>query len=86
MTCGACTSAVESAFQDVEGVGSVSVSLVMERAVVTHDAEKIKAEQIRDMIDDRGFDAEVIASDRPEPPMYDASEDDSLLDEEEVEI
>ncbi|KAK4626788.1 Copper-transporting ATPase 1 [Fulvia fulva] len=86
MTCGACTSAVESAFQDVQGVGSVSVSLVMERAVVTHDAEQIKAEQIRDMIDDRGFDAEVIASDMPEPPIFDASEDDALLDDDEVEI
>ncbi|EME46063.1 hypothetical protein DOTSEDRAFT_70151 [Dothistroma septosporum NZE10] len=86
MTCGACTSAVESAFRDVEGVGSVSVSLVMERAVVTHDVELVKAEQIRDMIDDRGFDAEVIASDRPATPMFDASEDGSSLDEDEVDI
>lgn len=82
MTCGACTSAVESGLKDVEGVGSVSVSLVMERAVVTHDAEEISAEQIREIIDDRGFDAEVISSDRPETPLFDASEDDALLDEE----
>ena len=73
MTCGSCTSSVESAFQDVDGVGNVSVSLVMERAVVIHDANKICAEEIREMIDDRGFDAEVLSSDRPESPLFDAS-------------
>lgn len=81
MTCGACTSSVESAFQGVEGVGGVTVSLIMERAVVMHDADKIKAEQIREMIDDRGFDAQVISSDRPETPLFDASEDDLLLEQ-----
>ena len=81
MTCGACTSSVESGLKDVEGVGSVSVSLVMERAVVTHDADKIGAEQIRDMIDDRGFDATVISSDRPETPLFDVL-DEVELDEE----
>lgn len=85
MTCGACTSAVNSTFEDVDGVGDVQVSLVMERAVVMHDAEKIKAEQIREMIDDRGFDAQVISSDRPDTPIFDASEDDMLLEQEEVE-
>ncbi|EMC98732.1 hypothetical protein BAUCODRAFT_64449 [Baudoinia panamericana UAMH 10762] len=75
MTCGACTSSVESGFKGVEGVGSVSVSLVMERAVVTHDAEKIGAQQLRDIVEDRGFDAEVLGSDRPETPLFDAIED-----------
>ncbi|KAK4999956.1 Cu(2+)-transporting P-type ATPase [Elasticomyces elasticus] len=82
MTCGACTSSVESAFTDVEGVGSVSVSLVMERAVILHDADKITAEQIQEMIDDRGFDAEVLASDLPDTassaPMSDIEEEDML--------
>lgn len=80
MTCGACTSSVESGLKDVEGVGSVSVSLVMERAVVTHDADKIGAEQIRDMIDDRGFDATVISSDRPETPLFDISDEEDVED------
>ncbi|KXS93833.1 hypothetical protein AC578_8214 [Pseudocercospora eumusae] len=74
MTCGACTSSVESAFKDVDGVGSVSVSLVMERAVVTHDAEKVSAAAIRGMIEDRGFDAEVLSSDTPEAPLFDVSD------------
>lgn len=77
MTCGACTSSVESGFQDVEGVGSVSVSLVMERAVVTHDPDKISAQQIRDIIEDRGFDAEILSSDRPESPMFDMAQEET---------
>ncbi|KAG7127874.1 Copper-transporting ATPase ccc2 like protein [Verticillium longisporum] len=67
MTCGACTSAVESGFKGVEGVGNVSVSLVMERAVVLHDPQHISAEQIQQIIEDRGFDAEVLATDLPSP-------------------
>ncbi|KAF2200655.1 copper-transporting ATPase 2 [Delitschia confertaspora ATCC 74209] len=67
MTCGACTSAIESGFQGVEGVGSVSVSLVMGRAVVLHNPDVITPEQVREIIDDRGFDAEVLSTDLPLP-------------------
>ncbi|PQE22746.1 heavy metal translocating P-type ATPase protein [Rutstroemia sp. NJR-2017a BVV2] len=67
MTCGACTSAVESGFKGVDGVGNVSVSLVMERAVVIHDPQKVTAEKIQEIIEDRGFDAEVLATDLPSP-------------------
>ncbi|KAK4183220.1 copper-transporting ATPase 2 [Podospora australis] len=67
MTCGACTSAVEAGFKGVDGVGSVSVSLVMERAVVMHDPQRITADQVREIIEDRGFDAEVLATDLPSP-------------------
>lgn len=65
--CGACTSAVEAGFKGLDGVGSVSVSLVMERAVVMHDPAKISAETIQETIEDRGFDAEVLASDLASP-------------------
>ncbi|KAF7871476.1 hypothetical protein EAF04_003583 [Stromatinia cepivora] len=67
MTCGACTSAVESGFKGVDGIGNVSVSLVMERAVIIHDPERVSAEKIQEIIDDRGFDAEVLATDLPSP-------------------
>ncbi|KAI0377477.1 heavy metal translocatin [Hypomontagnella monticulosa] len=67
MTCGACTSAVEAGFKGVDGVGSVSVSLVMERAVVMHDPQRVPAEKIQEIIEDRGFDAEVLATDLPSP-------------------
>ncbi|KAJ5679539.1 Copper-transporting ATPase [Penicillium macrosclerotiorum] len=60
MTCGACTSAVESGLKDVEGVDSVNVSLLSERAVVEHDATKITPEQIAEIVEDRGFGARVI--------------------------
>lgn len=66
MTCGACTSAVESGFKGVGGVGKVSVSLVMERAVVTHDPARLSAEKVKEIIEDRGFDAEILSSDVPE--------------------
>ncbi|KAF1974125.1 heavy metal translocatin [Bimuria novae-zelandiae CBS 107.79] len=78
MTCGACTSSVESGFQGVNGVGSVSVSLVMERAVVQHDPEVISTDEVREIIEDRGFDAEVLSSDVPL-----AAPDDFLSDSEE---
>ncbi|KAI8933763.1 hypothetical protein NX059_009475 [Plenodomus lindquistii] len=65
MTCGACTSAIESGFQGVKGVGNVSISLVMERAVVQHDPEVISADDVKEIIEDRGFDAEVLSSDLP---------------------
>ncbi|KAK4238100.1 E1-E2 ATPase-domain-containing protein [Achaetomium macrosporum] len=67
MTCGACTSAVEAGFNGIDGVGSVSVSLVMERAVVMHDPQRISADRIREIIEDRGFDAEVLSTDLPSP-------------------
>ncbi|KAJ8058143.1 hypothetical protein OCU04_013000 [Sclerotinia nivalis] len=67
MTCGACTSAVESGFKGVDGIGNVSVSLVMERAVIIHDPERVPAEKIQEIIEDRGFDAEVLATDLPSP-------------------
>ncbi|OAQ73464.1 heavy metal translocating P-type ATPase [Pochonia chlamydosporia 170] len=69
MTCGACTSAVESGFKGVAGVGSVSVSLVMERAVVMHDPRTISADQVREIIEDRGFDAEVLSTDLQSPAV-----------------
>ena len=50
----------------------------MERAVVSHDASKISAEEIRDVVEDRGFDAEVLASDG-------AARSDGMQDEDEDE-
>ncbi|KAF7541345.1 hypothetical protein G7Z17_g11986 [Cylindrodendrum hubeiense] len=69
MTCGACTSAVEAGFKGVSGVGNVSVSLVMERAVVHHDPQVITAAEVQEIIEDRGFDAEVLATDLPSPAV-----------------
>lgn len=84
MTCGACTSAVESGLQALEGVGSVSVSLVMERAVVAHDAARVSAAEIREVVEDRGFDAEVLASDGPGEDEQGKDEEEGLLVGQEV--
>src|SRR2546422_862529 len=67
MTCGACTSAVESGFKGVEGAGAVSVSLVIGRAVVHHDPTILSAEKVAEIIEDRGFDAEVLSTNTPKP-------------------
>jgi Cu+-exporting ATPase len=60
MTCGACTSAVEGGFKDVAGIRSFSLSLLAERAVVEHDPTIITAEQMAEMIENTGFDAEIL--------------------------
>lgn len=74
MTCGACTSAVESGFKGVEGAGNVSVSLVMGRAVVHHDPSRLTPEKIAEIIEDRGFDAEVLSTDTPQETRNDAAD------------
>ena len=71
MTCGACTSAVEGAFKNVAGVKSFSISLLSERAVVEHDTEILTPEQIAEMIEDTGFDAEIVESKEAEPVVGD---------------
>ncbi|KAI9875898.1 MAG: hypothetical protein M1830_007815 [Pleopsidium flavum] len=83
MTCGACTSAVESGFKGVQGAGSVSVSLVMGRAVVQHDPGRLPVEKVREIIEDRGFDAEVLSTDLPKLVEEEAMEDLALSQDEE---
>jgi Cu+-exporting ATPase len=82
MTCGACTSAIEKGFQGVKGIGTVSISLVMERAVVQHDPNVISVDEVKEIIEDRGFDAEVLSSDLP---VVNQIEDPFLSDSEEEE-
>ncbi|WEW57651.1 Cu(2+)-transporting P-type ATPase [Emydomyces testavorans] len=62
MTCSACTSAIESAFDGVNGAKSVAVSLVMGRAVVEHDPTILAADKVKEIIEDRGFDAQVLTT------------------------
>jgi Cu+-exporting ATPase len=74
MTCGACTSAVEGGFKDVPGVKHFSISLLSERAVIEHDPTLLTADAIREIIEDRGFDAEVIESNEKAPETLVATE------------
>ncbi|KAI0203693.1 E1-E2 ATPase-domain-containing protein [Astrocystis sublimbata] len=60
MTCAACSSSVEAGFRGLEGVGDVTVSEGLGRAVVRHDPQRISPDELREIIEDRGFEAEVI--------------------------
>ncbi|KAK9477648.1 E1-E2 ATPase-domain-containing protein [Lipomyces japonicus] len=62
MTCGACTSAITNAVSSVPGVSNIGVSLVTERALVTHDLNLVSPESIREAIEDCGFDAQLLSS------------------------
>lgn len=64
MTCGACTSAVEGGFKNVEGLVQFNISLLAERAVLVHDLAKLSPKQIVEIIEDRGFDAKILSSQR----------------------
>ncbi|KAE8144807.1 E1-E2 ATPase-domain-containing protein [Aspergillus avenaceus] len=68
MTCGACTSAVEGAFKNVDGAGDVSVSLMMGRAVVHHDSTVLPPEKVAELIEDCGFDATLVSTGTPKHP------------------
>ncbi|KAF2797471.1 heavy metal translocatin, partial [Melanomma pulvis-pyrius CBS 109.77] len=58
MTCAACTSTVESALKEVEGVNEALVSLPFQEARVLHDAET-KQGEIVEAIRSSGYDAEI---------------------------
>jgi len=62
MTCGACTSAVEGGFQNLDGLVRFNISLLAERAVITHNMDKLSPEKIVEIIEDRGFDAQIVSS------------------------
>ncbi|EAU90446.1 copper P-type ATPase CtaA [Coprinopsis cinerea okayama7 len=62
MTCGSCTSAIESGLGEVDGVASVSVSLAAESCEVRFDRSKITPREMVEHISDMGFDA-ILASD-----------------------
>lgn len=60
MTCSACSSAVEGAVGLVDGVESVSVSLLQNRARVVFDLSVAQHSDIKNAIEDAGFEAEIL--------------------------
>ncbi|ODM22727.1 hypothetical protein SI65_00316 [Aspergillus cristatus] len=62
MTCGACTSSVENAFKDVEGLVQFNISLLAERAIIVHDPNTLPSDKITSLIEDGGFDASIVSS------------------------
>ncbi|CAO1624004.1 unnamed protein product [Jaminaea pallidilutea] len=59
MTCGACVESIESMLRKQDGIHSVSVALLAERAVVDYSTQQWSATRIADEIEDIGFEAEV---------------------------
>ncbi|KAJ7623204.1 Cu-transporting P-type ATPase [Roridomyces roridus] len=57
MTCGSCTSTVESGLSAVPGINSVAVSLATETCTVQFDRALIGAREMVDRIEEMGFDA-----------------------------
>lgn len=54
MTCGHCKQAVERA---VEGTGATAqVDLAAKQVTISYDESKVKPEQIREAIEDQGYD------------------------------
>lgn len=63
MTCGACVSTIVNQLKAVEGIEDASVSLVTEECNVDFYPAVISVDQIRETIEDCGFDAEIIQGD-----------------------
>ncbi|CAL0334915.1 unnamed protein product [Lupinus luteus] len=60
MTCAACSNSVESALKSVNGVLTASVALLQNKADVVFDPTLLKDEDIKNAIEDAGFEAEIL--------------------------
>lgn len=56
MSCGHCVKAVEGSVGKLEGVESVTVHLGNNQVEVLYDQSKVTIEQIKETIDDQGYD------------------------------
>ncbi|XP_076800660.1 copper-transporting ATPase 2-like [Clavelina lepadiformis] len=59
MTCNSCVNTIESQVGSYTGIHSIKVSLASREAVVEYNSELIELEQIKDAIEDMGFDASI---------------------------
>lgn len=66
MTCAACSNSVEQALKCVNGVLTASVALLQSKAEVVFDPKLVKDEDIKNAIEDAGFEAEIL----PEPSAF----------------
>ncbi|XP_044496471.1 copper-transporting ATPase RAN1-like [Mangifera indica] len=60
MTCAACSNSVEGALKAVNGVVKASVALLQNKADVVYDPNLVKEEDIKNAIEDAGFEAEIL--------------------------
>lgn len=59
MTCSACSNSVEGALKSLNGVVKASVSLLQNKADVVFDSASVNDDDIKNAIEDAGFDAEI---------------------------
>ncbi|XP_070553751.1 copper-transporting ATPase 2-like isoform X2 [Ptychodera flava] len=57
MTCNSCVKSIEGKISEHPGVESISVSLQEKKATIVYDPKNTKPEDLRDVIDDMGFEA-----------------------------
>ncbi|KAJ7944907.1 putative Copper-transporting atpase P-type [Quillaja saponaria] len=62
MTCTSCSSTVESALQEIQGVQKAQVALATEEAEVRYDPKILNTNQILEAIEDTGFGAILLSS------------------------
>lgn len=62
MMCGVCIFVIEGGFKDVFGVKYFSILLLLERVVIEYDLVFLVVDVICGIIEDRGFDVEVLES------------------------
>lgn len=58
MSCNHCVKAVEGSVGSLDGVQEVKVNLEAGEVKVTFDQSKVNLEQIKETIDDQGYDVE----------------------------
>ncbi|GLB59420.1 copper chaperone CopZ [Cytobacillus sp. NCCP-133] len=58
MSCGHCVKAVEGSVGNLNGVENVSVDLDNGQVQVKYDSSAVTLEQIKETIDDQGYDVE----------------------------
>lgn len=56
MTCGGCVNSVKTVLEKLPGVDQADVSLDNAEAVIQHDAAQTSVEQLKETINDAGFD------------------------------
>ncbi|ASK62782.1 copper-binding protein [Virgibacillus phasianinus] len=56
MTCGHCKSSVEGALRELDGVTSVEVDLSSGKVNVTYDQAKTSTDDMRQAVEDQGYD------------------------------
>ena len=57
MSCGGCVKSVTGVLTALDGVARAEVSLEQKQAVVEFDAAKVTRDQLKDVIEEAGFDA-----------------------------